>query len=998
MADVSVSRVFLGLREPVLVAAARWLGDRYRLAMGEVVVACPTARAGRRLLELLVERDAPQAGDVGSGGLREGLGLLVPPRIVTPGGLAEWCYRADVSAHATPWRRASEVDVWLAWAQALREATRDDQAALGLEDAASVPRRRIWDAVDELVSAQRELEMHGLTLENGAAVDTSPRWTAAARMAATTDRVLESWGAQRVDRQRLEALRGEGGSVVGMETDLVLVGVSDMTRTTGRLLASAAAAGPGKVTALVAGASDHAAWFGPLGELPEDPQSRADPNVTHGPTPWETSHTSGPFPTPLVSEAALTVVDGPRQLAAAVVHHIARLASLTTASSDAGEGLSLDAVTVGLADETLAASVRRACASIGWPARLATGQPLSQSRPARLLAAASAFVRTGRFDDFAVLLRHPDVPSWAGESPRDRAAQEDHDPPLDVITMLDRYLTEHVQGHVSSVFLGRHADRLAALWKHLTQWLPNDQELNNVGIVERVETWREALAQAYGGVEVAAGSSLGRSLQATAGVLDTLAALGDLSSHALGTLDAAAAAEFILRRLALLDVPEPSGTPAIEVIGWLELPWDNAPVGVLAGVCEETLPGTSSASTLLTASTRRRLGLRDDAYRLTRDRWLLHIVLATRPDTCVIAHRRDARSDPLRPSRLLLDLTGQPLAHRVKRFDLDTPSDPSGDDHRLIHPTDPHPPHTLHRPPIVLPTDPHHAPTANRLDLEALPVTALRDYLASPYRYYLKRVLKLKAVDDRTAELDGGAFGDLAHATLRDWARQPDANTPNVDLLQAQLRASLARLVRQRFGLHPPPAIALQHIQLHARLDAFAHWQAQQWAFGWRIDPARLEQEWSADLIVDHQAVRITARIDRVDHHDTQGSRIIDYKTAESALSPRKTHRRGEQWTDLQLPLYQWMAATQDLTGPIDTGYVLLPGDVKKIGYTSAQWTPAEVQDAVDTAAQVVRDLRACRFETLGEIPAWDDGLAALCGDRLADRDRWAQIPTGATP
>ena len=40
-----------------------------------------------------------------------------------------------------------------------------------------------------------------------------------------------------------------------------------------------------------------------------------------------------------------------------------------------------------------------------------------------------------------------------------------------------------------------------------------------------------------------------------------------------------------------------------------------------------------------------------------------------------------------------------------------------------------------------------------------LPVTAFRDYLTCPFRFYLRRILKLQAADDSAAELDGAQFG-----------------------------------------------------------------------------------------------------------------------------------------------------------------------------------------------------------------------------------------------
>ncbi|MCE9526974.1 MAG: hypothetical protein K8R36_13065, partial [Planctomycetales bacterium] len=108
---MAVTRRFLDWNRPALVSAAEWLREKYRrkdeastrtLDLRGVIVVVPGGRAGRRLLELLVER-------------AEGDGLvLFPPVITTEGKLPELLY--------TPKRPfASELTQLLAWASALRK-------------------------------------------------------------------------------------------------------------------------------------------------------------------------------------------------------------------------------------------------------------------------------------------------------------------------------------------------------------------------------------------------------------------------------------------------------------------------------------------------------------------------------------------------------------------------------------------------------------------------------------------------------------------------------------------------------------------------------------------------------------------------------------------------------------------------------------------------------------------------------------------------------------
>ena len=105
MPDTScIRREFLGWNTPPLPAAVKFLVDRYRvettLNLREVIVVVPGQRAGRRLLELLV--DASDGGKY----------LLTPPEVVTEGRLPELLYQpkkpfASALVQRMAWRGAA---------------------------------------------------------------------------------------------------------------------------------------------------------------------------------------------------------------------------------------------------------------------------------------------------------------------------------------------------------------------------------------------------------------------------------------------------------------------------------------------------------------------------------------------------------------------------------------------------------------------------------------------------------------------------------------------------------------------------------------------------------------------------------------------------------------------------------------------------------------------------------------------------------------------------
>lgn len=106
---MAITREFLGFDRPALAAAAEYLIDRFgRSSLADlrhVIVVVPGARAGRRLLEILV--DCAEAKGP----------MFAPPQISTVGQLPELLYQAK-----KPF--ADELTQQLAWAAALRRFDR----------------------------------------------------------------------------------------------------------------------------------------------------------------------------------------------------------------------------------------------------------------------------------------------------------------------------------------------------------------------------------------------------------------------------------------------------------------------------------------------------------------------------------------------------------------------------------------------------------------------------------------------------------------------------------------------------------------------------------------------------------------------------------------------------------------------------------------------------------------------------------------------------------
>ena len=192
---------------------------------------------------------------------------------------------------------------------------------------------------------------------------------------------------------------------------------------------------------------------------------------------------------------------------------------------------------------------------------------------------------------------------------------------------------------------------------------------------------------------------------------------------------------------------------ALELQGWLELAWEDAPHLIVAGLNEGLVPDAIVGDAFLPESLRARLGLKTNAMRLARDACLLQSLAASRRTSGrleLLCAKNTAAGDPQRPSRLLLRGPDEVLPERIRH---------------------------LFRPVAAL--QPHLAWTRawrlrpRRVPPPAhVPVTGLRAWLACPFRFYLAHVLKLRAVDAGKIELDAFDFGTLCHAALEAMGRE----------------------------------------------------------------------------------------------------------------------------------------------------------------------------------------------------------------------------------
>ena len=148
---MGITREFIGWQQPILVRTVSYLLDRYatnsECDLSGVIVVVPGRRAGRRLLEILVDATASQYPD------------FVPPQIETAGTLPDLLF-------VNQQQYADTLICNLVWADALKSTNQHKLRTVVPE----VPQRDdtdAWLALADLIRGQhRELAAEGLDFED----------------------------------------------------------------------------------------------------------------------------------------------------------------------------------------------------------------------------------------------------------------------------------------------------------------------------------------------------------------------------------------------------------------------------------------------------------------------------------------------------------------------------------------------------------------------------------------------------------------------------------------------------------------------------------------------------------------------------------------------------------------------------------------------------------------------------------------------------------------
>ena len=195
-----------------------------------------------------------------------------------------------------------------------------------------------------------------------------------------------------------------------------------------------------------------------------------------------------------------------------------------------------------------------------------------------------------------------------------------------------------------------------------------------------------------------------------------------------------------------------------------------------------------------------------------------------------------------------------------------------------------------------------------------LTATAMEDFAVCPYRFFLARVLGIRArgEPEQTLQIAPLQRGNLVHAILDELVQQfLDGAASWAEFLHGADTA-LREIMERHFAELPagvtglPLSWELIRDQVAAELAAYLSEERRQSAAGGGWEPVAAEHEFQGvPIAAGNRQLRFAGRIDRIDRSAGR-LRIVDYKTGAAAREAADGYREGRS---LQLPVYLHAAA-----------------------------------------------------------------------------------------
>jgi ATP-dependent helicase/nuclease subunit B len=613
-------------------------------------------------------------------------------------------------------------------------------------------------------------------------------------------------------------------------------------------------------------------------------------------------------------------------------------------------GTTPESVLVGLADPALNPAVSDALNRRHIPSYDPEGEPLHIGSVGRLTELLCQLCEDRSTSTIRTLLQHPDIQEWLG------LANDCNR----VLRKLDRVFEQHLAPDLSALIQFSRQEAFDVLRKPLAKIhqlatdLASGSSFNNA--------LAQALQQIYADKKIETTGSANTQWQERADAIrKILAAAGD-TEVLFPKLPKDFSRSAFRHNLQSSRVYPDRPRAAHDLLGWLELLWNDAPHLILAGLNEGIVPESINGDAFLPEALREELGLRTNAHRFARDAYLLEALCRRRTGTCgridILVPQAADDDTPLKPSRILFQGSDNTLLSRTRQLFHQTQDGSPIVEHSVAWQLSP-------PPGLPMPT--------------TLSVSAFKSYLQCPFRFFLRHILDMRTLDVETRELNPAAFGNLFHDTVDHLNGHTFDNHTELEKLTKNLHGIAEQLLHKRYGEKFSFAIRLQNEALMARISAFCQRQIADCQTNGSTSILNTEEAFEFPL----NNLTVKGRIDRIDQRKER-LELIDYKTSNSPANPEKTHlsvvakkkppehlpdaaffeHEGKtyRWIDLQLPLYL-LAKSSNSTERPSIAYFNLSQTLDKSGIE--RWdgfTQSHLDSAVACANAVIDQIRAGIF------------------------------------
>ncbi len=932
--STSCETIFVGWDRPLLPRAVEELTRRFgngdTLDLSDVLCVLPSRRGSQRLLTLLSEYAASHSI------------TLSHPEVATIGNLAERLYVPTAML-------ATEFEQTLAWANVLRQMRAEELEPLIPTLPAPEPIAPWLELAGMLRRLHEELASSELSfrdvLDAAESESETRRWKLLDHV---LSEYLNSLAEVGLADPHVERRRAVLSDRCRSDKTIVLIGTSDLSDAMTSMLRNI----DSDALAIVAAPPEMSDRFDQFGSV-----------LT---SRWADHHL------PITDDHLIAAGDVSDQ-ATAVAETLASFATRYRA----------DQVSVGVTDQSQVGPIEVSLRGYGVETFRHLGWTLSGTAIGRLLDLTATHLQRRTWQSLAALVRHADV----GERITQHLGHESADRWL---SQLDGLLGNHFPIRIDQPLPPKAIEMYPmaiAACEHVEQWLSMFATDSRSSSKRPIAVWSKIIAtwlsDLYGREESFANGGSADEVSAenvdetsrsaptpvrdrTSMALDSAIRLMDRFAELNTDLDlpvsGSAAIEMLVARMIDTRVVGTANPNQIQILGWLDLALDDVPAMTVVGLNHPFVPGATTNDPFLPGSLRTKLKMADNERRYARDVYVMHLILSTRKDVRFIVGKSKADGTPTPPSRLLAATPTEDAARRIRML-MGKPRS-----RRWIH-------HRWDQ----APTENGIAIDGSKLEIprfdlsgdagtvQTMSVTAFRDYLACPYRFYLRHVLKLKPIDDSAGELAANQFGDLVHAALERFGESPDRDEGQASKIEAILIDHLHQYAAEVYGSDASMAVAIQIAQAERRLKAVAVAQADRIAQGWRIhaSEAAVSEREGAGVDVDGKRMGLRGRFDRIDFHPATGRwAILDYKT--HGHKPEKKHLartdEGLRWIDLQLPLYRMMIPFLGIDAPpheVSLGYFNVSEKDDETRINLAEFSEPQMTEAEQIILQCIRGIWA---------------------------------------